>query len=314
VDARGRAVIVAVCANAAIDVTYTVPVLLPGEAHRVAEVRERAGGKGINVARVLHQLGQDVTVCGFAGGAAGAAIIDDLQVSGIAQALTPIAGESRRAVAVVAQDQATVFNEQGPRISNEEWQQLVADVGAASLGAEVVVLSGSVPPGAPATGYAQLADLARRQGATVIVDADGDALGHALAAAPEIVKPNASEAAALLGRSVQTREDARDAGHALLRRGAHAAVVSRGPSGLVAVREGEAIEARLPRRVDGNPTGAGDALAAALARGLSSGATWREMLCDAAAISAAAVAEPVAGGFVQAVADELRPAIELEEF
>jgi tagatose 6-phosphate kinase len=113
---------------------------------------------------------------------------------------------------------------------------------------------------------------------------------------------------------VQTREDARDAGHALLRRGAHAAVVSRGPSGLVAVREGEAIEARLPRRVDGNPTGAGDALAAALARGLSSGATWREMLCDAAAISAAAVAEPVAGGFVQAVADELRPAIELEEF
>jgi tagatose 6-phosphate kinase len=314
VDARGGAVIVAVCANAAIDVTYTVPVLLPGEAHRVAEVRERAGGKGINVARVLHQLGQDVTVCGFAGGVAGAAIIDDLTVSGIAQALTPIAGESRRAVAVVAQDQATVFNEQGPHIADEEWRRLVADVGAASLGAEVVVLSGSIPPGAPASGYAQLVGLAQRHGATVIVDAAGDALGHALEAAPEIVKPNASEAAALLGRPVVTREDARDAGLALLRRGANAAVVSRGPAGLIAVRTGEAIEARLPRRVDGNPTGAGDALAAALARGLSSGATWRETLCDAAAISAAAVAEPVAGGFVQAVADELRPAIELEEF
>ena len=306
--------IVAVCANAAIDVTYTVPVLLPGEAHRVAEVRERAGGKGINVARVLHQLGEDVTVCGFAGGAAGAAIVADLQSSGIAQALTSIAGESRRAVAVVAQDQATVFNEQGPRVGEDEWQRLVADIATTGVGADVIVLSGSVPPGAPVDGYAQLVELAQRLGATVILDADGEALGHALEAAPDIVKPNASEAAAVLGRPVLTREDARDAGQALLRRGPHAAVVSRGPAGLVAVRDGEAIEARLPRTVDGNPTGAGDALAAALARGMSTGATWREMLCDAAAISAAAVAEPVAGGFVPAVASELRPMIELEEF
>ena len=102
--------IVAVCANAAVDVTYTVPELRPGQTHRVADVDTRAGGKGINVARVLHQLGEQVTVCGFAGGAAGDAIAADLVASGIARRLTPIDRESRRAVVVVAQHEATVFN------------------------------------------------------------------------------------------------------------------------------------------------------------------------------------------------------------
>lgn len=306
--------IVAVCANAAVDVTYTVPQLHVGEAHRVTEVHTRAGGKGVNVARVLHQLGEPVVLCGFAGGAGGAVIDADLAASGLDHRLTPVAGDSRRAVAVVAGGEATVFNEAGPTVTSDEWRRLVAEVADACLGADVLVLSGSLPPGAPVTGYAQLVELARRLGLLSVVDADGDVLGAALAAAPDVVKPNEAEAATALGRPVRSRTDAREAGLHLQRLGAQASVVSRGADGLVAVRDGESIEARLDRRVEGNPTGAGDALVAALARGLGAGATWRELLCDGVAVSAAAVAEPVAGGFDTALAAALRPHVELEEF
>ncbi len=305
--------IVAVCVNAAVDVTYRVAQLRVGESHRVSDVRSRAGGKGVNVARVLRQLGEPVLVCGFAGGAAGELIDADLTASGIEHRLTALAAESRRAVAVVAQDQATVFSEAGPQVGAGDWERLLADVAESCVGVEVVVLSGSLPPGAPVSGYAQLIGLARHHGALTVVDADGEVLSAAAAAAPDVVKPNETEAAALLGRPVRTRTDATESGRQLLRRGAQAAIVSRGAAGLVAVRDGEALAARLDEDVDGNPTGAGDALVAAVARGLACGATWRELLCDGVAVSAAAVAEPVAGGYDPALAARLRPHVRLEE-
>jgi tagatose 6-phosphate kinase len=143
----------------------------------------------------------------------------------------------------------------------------------------------------------------------VIVDADGEVLQEALAAEPDVVKPNAAEAGQFLGRPLLDVDDALAAARAVLVRGARAAVVSMGPDGGVACTPDGAFRFAPPYPVEGNPTGAGDALVAALARGLSRQDSWPDILRNAAAVSTAALAVPYAGGMDADLAARLRPLV-----
>lgn len=304
--------IVTVTLNAALDTSYAVPRVLPGTSHRVRTVERRAGGKGINVARVLHAMGHPVRVTGFAGGATGAAIRADLAVAGMADALVPIAAESRRTVSAVsdATGEATLFNEPGPPVSELEWQRLVGSVRDLALDASVVVMSGSLPAGVPPDAYASLVAVAQTAGAAAIVDADGAMLRDALPARPDVVKPNALESAAATGL------DDPVAGAAWLRRhGAGAVVTTLGPDGLLADTPEGAWRAWLP---DGllrpvNPTGAGDACVAAIAAGLEAGWSWPVRLTTAVAWSAAAVVAPLAGDLEMGTLEGIAGRVRLEE-
>lgn len=306
-------VIVTVCLNPAIDVTYRVQELSVGRSHRVLEVHARAGGKGVNVARVLHQLDEPVTVAGLCGGTTGGEIAADLQRSGLRAAFTPISGQSRRTVTVVDARDATVFNEPGPPVSAAEWTAFTTAFGEIAKTGRVVVMSGSVPPGCPDTAYAELVAIARANGAAVVLDAEGEQLRHALRARPDVAKPNAAEVAHLFGSPVTTRQDARAAAQLLCNSGAEAGIVSLGAEGFVAVTPSAVFDVRLPRRIRGNQTGAGDALAGAIARGLARHDPWPELLADAAALSAAAVAVPVAGSVAIDVMAEVRPGVVVQK-
>jgi tagatose 6-phosphate kinase len=280
-------VIVTITPNLALDVTYEVPELCPGGTHRVRSVHARAGGKGVNVARILRSLGHDVLVLGLAGGATGDAVRADLDDAGLPHDLVPCAGETRRTVTVVAGGEATLLNEPGPVVAPDEWAALEARI----PDADVVVISGSLPPGIPADAIARLA---ARDG-RVIVDTSGEPLRHAAPYA-WAVKPNAEELASLTGTGDPV------AGARMLP--APAVVVSLGADGLLAVAGDEVHRAAPPRVVSGNPTGAGDAVVAALAAG--AGAPWPELLADAAALSAAAVLAPVAGSYDSAAYEGFR--------
>lgn len=240
--------ILTVTLNAALDVTYHVDELAPHSSHRVRTATERAGGKGINVARVLRLLGHEVLVSGLAGGSTGDAIRAGLAEGGLADALVPIGGSSRRTVTVVDSD-ATVFNERGPVVSAGEWHRFVASYRSEVDRADVVVLAGSLPPGVPADAYALLAALAGAAGVPVVLDADGDPLRLGLAGRPSVVKPNLAELAAAADETAIT-----PAAMELRGRGAGAVVVSCGPAGLVAVTPAGRWRAGPPERVDGNPT------------------------------------------------------------
>jgi fructose-1-phosphate kinase PfkB-like protein len=186
-----------------------------------------------------------------------------------------------------------VFNEPGPVQSPEVWQTLLDHVSGlvAETGASVVVLSGSLPPGAPADGYASLGRRCRGAGAAVILDADGEPLRLGLAAQPDIVKPNRAELAETTGV-----EDVAAGVEALRALGARDVVVSAGPDGLTwYAADGTAVRARLDASLGGNPTGAGDAVVAALAAGLADQRPRDLVVRDAVAWSAAAVLQPVAG-------------------
>src|SRR3954453_20620851 len=170
--------IATVTLNAALDVTYRLPAVELHGANRVESVSARAGGKGVNVARVLHALGEDVIACCLLGGATGELVRADLTMPSL---VVPIASETRRTVSVVDDADATGFWEPGPVVTPGEWDAFLGAFG--SLSADAVVLSGSLPHGVPADAYAQLI---RRTSAPVILDADGEALRLGVAAGPAI--------------------------------------------------------------------------------------------------------------------------------
>ncbi|MEU1018870.1 1-phosphofructokinase family hexose kinase [Streptomyces sp. NPDC005898] len=283
--------------NTAVDLTYRVPALTPHASHRVTDVRERPGGKGVNVARVLAALGHDVTVTGFAGGDTGLSLRAHLAAEPrITDALTPAATATRRTLAVVdaSTGDTTQFNEPGPDITPAEWAVFLDSYEdlVRAPGTTAVALCGSLPPGVPVGAYALLVRVARAAGVPVLLDTSGEPLRRGVAARPDVVKPNADELAVLTG-SQDPERATRDA----RRRGAHAVVASLGADGLLARTPDGTWQARPPAPVRGNPTGAGDSAVAGLLSALAEGLPWPERLVRAVALSAATVAAPVAGEF-----------------
>ncbi|MFE7927134.1 1-phosphofructokinase family hexose kinase [Streptomyces sp. NPDC057456] len=295
--------ILTVTLNTALDLTYRVPALRPHATHRVTDVRERPGGKGLNVARVLAALGHQVTVTGFVGGPTGRVVQEHLTATtGIVDALVPVAGTTRRTVAVVdaRTGDTTQLNEPGPVIAPAEWSAFQEAYEGLLADADAVALCGSLPPGVPVGAYAVLVRTARAAGVPVLLDTSGEPLRRGVAARPDIVKPNATELAELTGSHEPSRatQDAR-------RRGAHAVVASLGVEGLVAATPEGRWRAVPPARIHGNPTGAGDSLAAGLLSGLVDRLPWPERLARALALSAATVLAPVAGEFDHSAYEEL---------
>lgn len=248
---------------------------------------------------------------GLAGGPTGALIREDLRgVPGLRDELVPVSGESRQTVTVVSGDDgdATVFNERGPQVGPAEWRAFTDRFAELVREASVVALCGSLPPGLPSDAYARLISRASRSGVPSVLDTSGAPLLDALDARPDVVKPNAAELAAATGC-----DDAVAGAERLRALGARAVVVSSGPGGLLAVTPDGRRRAVPPERLAGNPTGAGDACVAALAAGLADGAPWGDVLREAVALSAAAVACPVAGDVDSAAYERFRTTVTVED-
>ncbi|WP_037670251.1 1-phosphofructokinase family hexose kinase [Streptomyces griseus] len=295
--------ILTVTLNTALDITYRVPVLRPHGSHRVTEVVERPGGKGLNVARVLAALGHEVTVTGFVGGATGRVVREQLAgVPGVSDALVRVAGSTRRTIAVVDErtGETTQLNEPGPPVTPTEWSAFQEAYEDLVPSASAVALCGSLPPGVPVGAYAGLVRTARAAHVPVLLDTGGEPLRRGVAARPDIVKPNAEELAELTGshEPLRATRDAR-------RRGAGSVVASLGFEGLLASAPEGRWRARPPARVRGNPTGAGDSVVAGLLSGLVENLPWPDRLARATALSVATVLSPVAGEFDRAAYEEL---------
>lgn len=284
--------IATVTLNPALDVTITVDELVPGESHRTPAARRRAGGKGVNVARVLVRQGVAATVLACVGGAIGEEFARELVAAQLPNRLIWTSAPTRvsRTVHETVAGRATVLNEEG------------GDPGTSALTAlghlvdtlpalECLVVSGSLPPDMSPSVVADLVTRARRRGAATVVDASGDALMAAAEAGASLLKPNAAE----LRASVPAVGPV-SAAHALLARGAASVVVTRGADGMLAIDASGVRRARLDRELHGNPTGAGDAATAALAAGLAESRSLDDLdLARAVAWSGGAVLAPLAG-------------------
>jgi 1-phosphofructokinase family hexose kinase len=320
--------------NLTIDRTLTIDELRPGDVLRFEGVTVTPGGKGVNVARVARALGVPALLVGFTPGRTGAAAARLLADEGIALRAVPTGGELRSTAVVLERSgRTTVMNEPGPPLAAGDWQRYEEAVRQGLRGHDVLVCSGSLPPGAPDDAYARLVALARRASVASVVDASGAALGAALAAEPDVVVPNLPEAEGLLlGRPDETvdagepgamRSRAGTAAAELVRRGPGAAVVTAGAAGAASAvraaagpptvrlpgtapgggREPEVPEERgadfawhpAPAVTVRNPVGAGDAFAGGLAARLEQGERFERAVPVAIAIAAASVERATAG-------------------
>lgn len=313
--------IITLTPNPALDITYRVGSIRRGESHRVADVVERAGGKGINTAAVLTAMGIDSLAVAPIGTSSLREFAADLNTRGVSHHLVATPGATRRSITVVdEEEQATVFNEAGAPLPRSTWDQVVADLAVVGQPGGVLTISGSLPPQTPDDLLSQIIEKARAVRMRVVVDVSGPALRRTLAAAPDLVKPNRLEATVTLGGSPENLPPATRLARSLVSAGAGAAVVSDGSAGLVLVAGDVGLRAWLPSPLHGNPTGAGDALTAALAMSLHEVKevlrgrdTWVEVLRRGVAWSAAAVLQPVAGEVDPADVTQLMPAVEIEE-
>jgi tagatose 6-phosphate kinase len=285
--------ILAVSFNPALDVTYELdgPVEV-GQTNRVAAVHTRPGGKALNVARVLSQLGRSVIVVAPAGGQNGDALRAAAADYGLDVRWTATAAPTRRTVAVWDRSSAevTLLNEPGAALAPDEWRAMVTTVADAES-VDAVVLSGSLPPGVPDDAYASLVRLLVGRGTPTFLDANGRGLLAGVEAGPTVVKPNRDELRSVCGDGLElvaAAERLRDLG-------AEAVVASDGPRGLVAATPGGRWLASAPTVTHGNPTGAGDACVAGLVAATLDGRPWPERLRWGAALGAAAASAAVAG-------------------
>ncbi|GAA1644841.1 1-phosphofructokinase family hexose kinase [Actinoplanes couchii] len=290
--------VVTVTLNPAVDITYDVPELQVGGSVRISGVRSRAGGKGVNVAAVVRALGGDSVVVAPTTLTTPDPFRDGLDLLGLDHHLVPAVRAVRHTVAVVGADGATtILLEPGSPVEGDAEPDVVAAVSAELRTADALVISGSVAPGLSPHLPARLAAMAAGRGVPVIADVSGPAL-RAVPETGAVLTPNHDEFTELTGHHAETVRDVAALGRRVIEGGAAAVVVTLGSRGAVAVTRSGAWYAPAAAAVDGNPTGAGDAAAAALALWLAHTAapiSWADALADAVATSAACVLRPVAG-------------------
>ena len=178
--------VVGVSLNAAVDKTVSVEHLVAGAIHRPVVRSVVAGGKAANVVRAARHLGLDGAIVAALGGHAGAWYRAQLAERAIGLFEVAVPGETRTCLSVLDEStgELTEFYEAGARLDAAAWRDVETALQKAIGGdgdGVVVVLAGSLPPGAPVDGYARLAAIAAEAGARAVVDSEGESLAAALA-------------------------------------------------------------------------------------------------------------------------------------
>ncbi len=280
--------IVCLAANPSVDKLFEVERLRPGSIHRPDGFVQVAGGKGLNVARAAHALGGDVRAVALLRGHTGKWLEEMLAAEGVRGSFVWTHGENRASLSVADRETGglTEFYEHGSEVPEASWVETVQAVADALPDAGWLTISGSLPPGAPLSGYREVVAEARAAGVKVALDSEGELLRLALWGGPDVVKVNAHEAAGLLDVSTDTRQGSVTAARELRERAGgdgHAGLVTRGADGVVlAAPDGSCWEGRL--YVHGRyPVGSGDSFLAGLVVALdraprAGGDPWGEAL------------------------------------
>ncbi|GAA2856306.1 1-phosphofructokinase [Pseudonocardia halophobica] len=279
--------IVTVTPNPSLDRTVELAGLVRGEVHRALSVRLDPGGKGVNVARALTRAGVDALAVLPSGRAPGGRLNGLLDALGVPAVTVPIHGATRSNITLVEPDGTTTkINESGPVLTPEEVEEVTEQAVARSRGADWLVTCGSLPEGMPVDLHATLV---RRAGTRTAVDTSGAPLAAAVAARPDLVKPNHEELAELVGRPLASLGDVLAAARELRAAGVGAVLVSLGAGGAVLVEESGEYHAATPPVTVRSTVGAGDAT---LAGFLAAGGAGPDALARAVAYGAAACRLP----------------------
>jgi 1-phosphofructokinase len=286
--------VVTVTLNPAIDQTLRIPGFVVGRVNRVADSRSDAGGKGVNVASVLADLGVPVIATGFLGRENAGLFETFFEHKGIEDRFVRIAGSTRAGIKIV-DGQTTDINFPGLIPNRDEIEELFERVAALAAPDRWFVLAGSVPAGVAEDIYASLIESIHEKGGRVVLDTSGRPLLEALASRPEVMKPNVDELSELAGQALDGPASVRSAGASLLDRGIQRVIVSMGGDGAVFVDRDRALLARPPKVTVRSTVGAGDAMVGGLVAGMIRGLPLDDLARLATACGAYAVTRAGSG-------------------
>lgn len=285
--------IVTLTPNPSLDRAITIPELQRGAVLRATSSRVDPGGKGVNVSRALAAQGAETIAVLPSGGPEGHMMEELLKEAGVPAVTAPVDGSLRMNISVLEPDGTTTkLNEPGPTLDEATVARLLDAVFDAVTPGAWIVGCGSLPPGAPDDLYATLVTSARAAGLSVVVDSSGAPMAHAVAARPNLIKPNHEELEEVVGERLDTLGDVRDAALQLVRDGIETVAVSLGGDGALLVREDACAYANASITTPISTVGAGDCMLAGLINSLSRGDPATDAIAAAATWGAAAVTLP----------------------
>lgn len=282
--------------------------------NRARRTRHYASGKSINAARVAHTLGQTVLTTGFIGGDVGRLMLADLGSAGIPHDFVQVPISTRICTTVIDQTArtATELVEEPQPVDAALYGDLIQRVNRRLTAANVLVISGSLPPGADPFFYGACLQLADARQVATVLDIRGRELLAALPNQPKIVKPNRSELAQTFDVDLKNESAVLLAMQELIKRGARQVLVSDGPHPALCTDGTSAWRLRPPSITPVSPIGSGDAMAAGLAIAIEQDMDLASAAALAVACGAANALTPDAGHVTQADVERLRKQIVVE--
>ncbi len=282
--------------NPSLDFYAKVNNLMLGTVNRTSAERLAVGGKGVNVALQLKELGDDVTALGFIAGFTGDEICHEMELTGLKHDFIPVEGRSRISVKIKSMTE-TDINGAGPKVTAADVRALIKNLKSRLKKDDWVIICGSVPPTLPDTVYADILDGLRDiSGVNFVVDAYGKLLTETLRYKPFLIKPNLYELCEIFSSPVNldTKQIAAYA-RKLQEWGARNVIVSLGSSGAIMVSEtNQNMYVRAARGQLVNSVGAGDCMVAGFIHEyLNTGNYFKALNFATAAGSACAFTESI---------------------
>ncbi|PAV31137.1 tagatose-6-phosphate kinase [Virgibacillus profundi] len=272
--------ILTITLNPSVDISYKSDSFNQDTVNRIADVSKTAGGKGLNVSRVLKQLEAEVGAAGFLGGNLGDFIRSEISLLGIYDFFTEIQGETRNCIAVIHDEKQTEILEGGPVIAKKEAELFLEKLPENLQQANVVTISGSLPKGLANDFYEKIIGIANRNGTPVLLDTKGELLAQALGSgnSPYLIKPNQEELADLLGEKLTTERQIVEALNSILFADIPWVVVTLGKNGALVKHNNAVYRATAPKIDAVNPVGSGDSVIAGFAAGIARHLAGEELI------------------------------------
>jgi 6-phosphofructokinase 2 len=274
--------------NPALDRTLWIQKVRDDVSNRILEEKSFAGGKSVDVSKVLKNLGVDNIALGFVGGFAGRELEGRLLNEGIETDFVRVSGETRTNIIIheTGTGKQLAFNASGPEIKPDELMQFIEQLEKLPCG-DVVAIGGSIPLGVSPEIYRKIISLVKRCQAKVVLDVDGEALRQGIKALPNVIKPNIHELSELAGRELNGLDEVVSAARSINQQGVEIVLVSMGAKGILLVSDGEQYLAVPPNVNVESTIGAGDSSVAGFIFGLVQGKDLKQCLIYAVAAGTA---------------------------
>ncbi len=276
--------------NPALDRTlYLKEPLKYDDSNRIEKEEKYAGGKGIDVSRVLNVLGTQSITLGFVGGFTGLEIEGLLLNEGVNFDFVRIANETRTNI-IINSDKQIILNALGPSIYPYEFAKFFEKLENIK-DPSYIIISGSLPESLSPTVYSKIIDLMKQRGSFVVLDTDGEALRKNISHKPDIIKPNIHELSRATNKDLKDIKQIKEAATEIHNKGIKIVLVSMGAKGIMLVSEKLSIRALPPSVKVVNTIGAGDAAVAGFIHSLKEGKSLEEALKFAVATGTASTLE-----------------------